>query len=711
MTITALLTRLDALQARLDARRRAEAAGQLALDLGGAPTAGKGPGGGEKCGGSWIDPNKDCHKGQGGAPIGPSGAPIDPPDDTRRRRPVEPILFNPPLQGPSGAHLLAYEWQWMMDSFQDSHGEEQLRRVSNWELSEQNDETGRRVVHQFKVRKPDGTTALVSSETAVKILGFATPDQKAGFRQIRSTAQTIAKLEMEKAQLEQEHKRIGAVYAEIEKQTPPEPQISRNEYGRGLEWVMPGSDHAIPAKVMPRRVGIAPRAASTPEEAHLMPHERSTMLSHWQAARVAERLGRSRMPTRGSFNTDMHYQKQELDKRIQKARKRLEQQAAAEAGRADSALGVDRVDSLLARIDALKRRCSTGYSCGSACISVKKECRNQPTATTSRERISRLEQLAKGQIKPRGIGTPKPEEARALAGRLRGERAEQQAVIKAERERRKAAAAKEGKRKPSVVVKLRRAKPGGEIGPDGHWYPGGAWMSEGNYVGAKPLEGNGSGDARDQKEKPKDGREQRVVMPKRPRFPERPLKPKGEGLPRPTGLKKMAMKNDEEFFGDDGYILYPQPKGAPGLGGSLFEAAVIQRMTTDELKWATEQIRQKVYASGDQEMRQWFDDAQANIDDDIARYEGPEGFSENDRWTARRQLIGVDSERYIAGRRFMMASRLLSSEISPAQKRREERYRDPRFEDWIVPEHGEYDKWVWGLNNIFRAVRIRRGRA
>lgn len=369
-----------------------------------------------------------------------------------------------------------------------------------------------------------------------------------------------------------------------------------------------------------------------------------------------------------------------------------------------------RLISFEARIDALKRRCSTGYACGSACISLRKECRSQGGAG-SRERIQRLEQLARGEIKPRGLGVPKAADAKAMAKKLRAELNEQQALLKAERKRQQAAAEAAGVKKPKVIVQLRRAKPGGEHGPDGHWYPGGAWMSEGRYVGAKPLNGQGEGNARDQKEKPKDGREQRVVRPKRPRFPERPLKPKGEGLPRPTGLKKMAMKNDEEFFGDDGYILYPQPKGAPGLGGSLFEAAVIQRMTTDELKWATEQIRQKVYASGDQEMRQWFDDAQANIDDDIARYEGPEGFSENDRWTARRQLIGVDSERYIAGRRFMMASRLLSSEMSPAQKRREERYRDPRFEDWIVPEHGEYDKWVWGLNNIFRAVRIRRGSA
>jgi hypothetical protein len=696
------LIRAQLIQHRLDAlRRRAEVPGQLGLDLGGSPPA-AGKGTGEPCGQGWINRDKECHKGQGADP----GAP---PDDTRRRRPVEPISFNPPVKGPSGAELLAYEWQWMMDSFQDSHGEEQLKRVSDWERSEQNAETGRRVVHQFKVRRPDGSTGLVSSETAVKLLGFNTADQKAGFKRVRSSAQTVAKLEMEKAQLQQELKRIGNIYREIEQETPPEPQISRNEYGRGLEWVMPGSSHAMPAKVMARRVGIAPRAASTPEEAHLMPHERSTMVSHWVAARVAERLGKTRMPTHGSFNGDMHYKVEDVDKRIQKARKRLEAVVAAEAEQR-----ANRADSIQERIDALKRRCTTGYGCGSTCISIQKECRVSPGSTTGKERLQRLLSLARGNIKPRGIGVLKAAEAQAMAGKIRAENSEKQALVKAERKRQEAAAAAAGVSKPKVIVQLRRAKPGGETGPDGHWYPGGAWMSEGSFVGAKPLK-LGEGEAGGQGEQATGGdREPRVIRNKRPSFPERPIKPKGEGLPRPTGLKKMAAKNDELFFGNDGYILYPrrQPSDkTPGLGGSLFEAAVTQRMSTDELNWATEQIKQQAYRSTDPERSKFFDDQMADIDDEIARYGGPEAYGGPDghRWTARTQLTGVDAERYIAGQRFMSASRLLT-DASPARQRRNERYRDPRFEDWIVPEQGDQDQWVWGLNNVFRAVRIRRER-
>jgi|GEM_PF-5968903 hypothetical protein len=733
MTITALLTRLGALEARLDARRRAEAAGQLALDLtGGAPAAGKGPGGGEKCGGGWIDPKKTCRKGEGGDPI-------DRPYEAKRSKPKETIVFPEPIVGPTGAKLTAYTWQWTLTEDVDHRGEPVEKRVSDWEKSIANVETGRNVVHQFQV-EVGGETRTVSAESALKLMGFLSETDRKAFGSLKSSARTVARLRMAQQELDQQEKRWQKDWDEVG--AMPRPPLEVGEWSEEPPgWPREGYRRRswragdVQQDQIWNQLGVD---TDQEQAAHIW--------ARWIAVEMEKRgwdyKGQGQTAMRGYLRRN----REDLAKRLARAEAKLMAQTRSNPGgnenshendlrsqsltgfsrvsrgggigatirgieatiRSDSA---DRIDSLLARLDALKRRCSTGYACGAACISIKKECRSQPTATTSRERISRLEQLAKGQIKPRGIGNPQPEEARALADKLRTERAEQQAVVKAERERHKAEAAKNGTRKPSVVVKLRRAKPGGEHGPDGHWYPGGAWMPEGNFVGAKPLDGKGQGDVPDQKEKPKDGREQRVVRPKRPSFPERPLKPKGEGLPRPTGLKKMATKNDETFFGDDGYIRYPQPKGAPGLAGSLFEAAVMQRMTTEELKWATEQIRQKVYASGRQDLREWFDDSQANIDDDITRYGGPEEFSKDDRWTARTQTIGIDAERYIAGRRFMSASRILSGDISAAQQRREERHRDPRFEDWIVPEHGEYDRWVWGLNNVFRAVRIRRGRA
>lgn len=79
----------------------------------------------------------------------------------------------------------------------------------------------------------------------------------------------------------------------------------------------------------------------------------------------------------------------------------------------------DRFAVLEARLDALKRKCTTGYSCGSACISIKKECRSSPQSSVSKERAERLTQLVQGQIRPRGIGGLKPEQASQLAVEIR----------------------------------------------------------------------------------------------------------------------------------------------------------------------------------------------------------------------------------------------------------------------------------------------------
>lgn len=69
-----------------------------------------------------------------------------------------------------------------------------------------------------------------------------------------------------------------------------------------------------------------------------------------------------------------------------------------------------RLAALELRLDAAKRKCKTGYSCGNACISLKKECRSDPQSSLSKERAERLMALARGEIKPRGIGNLRPQE-------------------------------------------------------------------------------------------------------------------------------------------------------------------------------------------------------------------------------------------------------------------------------------------------------------
>jgi hypothetical protein len=50
--------------------------------------------------------------------------------------------------------------------------------------------------------------------------------------------------------------------------------------------------------------------------------------------------------------------------------------------------------SLQHRIDALRRKCSTGYSCGSSCISMSKQCRKTPGAGPGQQKMQRILALA-----------------------------------------------------------------------------------------------------------------------------------------------------------------------------------------------------------------------------------------------------------------------------------------------------------------------------
>lgn len=95
--------------------------------------------------------------------------------------------------------------------------------------------------------------------------------------------------------------------------------------------------------------------------------------------------------------------------------------------------------ALEARLDVAKRKCNTGYGCGRTCISVQKECRSEGGAASSKERIARLEQLARGELKQKGFGGLKPGEATAKAEQLRTARSSKAAALVAERQAKRAA--------------------------------------------------------------------------------------------------------------------------------------------------------------------------------------------------------------------------------------------------------------------------------
>lgn len=88
-SLDTLLLRLDAIDERLDARRKKAAAGQLDLFGGGE---------GVKCGDGWINPNFTCHKGKGSA-----AAPPAPSDELNTEDPDTRLAFMKAMRGRSVA--------------------------------------------------------------------------------------------------------------------------------------------------------------------------------------------------------------------------------------------------------------------------------------------------------------------------------------------------------------------------------------------------------------------------------------------------------------------------------------------------------------------------------------------------------------------------------------------------------------------------------
>lgn len=102
----------------------------------------------------------------------------------------------------------------------------------------------------------------------------------------------------------------------------------------------------------------------------------------------------------------------------------------------------DRFAEVEARLDALKRRCTTGYACGSACISPQKECRSAGGRTAiGKERLNRLQQLAQGDKAGRGIGQLRGAAAAAKVEEIQAARTQQAAQLRQQRQQRRPAGA------------------------------------------------------------------------------------------------------------------------------------------------------------------------------------------------------------------------------------------------------------------------------
>lgn len=173
-----------------------------------------------------------------------------------------------------------------------------------------------------------------------------------------------------------------------------------------------------------------------------------------EALSVFERLKSASGPISSALNRAAD--RVEAGESEAKVRQELERDVFAAVEEELVAVGLrkrPRADSLQARLDALKRRCSTGYGCGSACISLRKECRSQPGSSIGKERMKRLLALAAGGPSgQRGIAPVKAGEAGGLAAAITSRRGQQAAQLRGSRGQQKPA------EPPTIEQEIRRLR-------------------------------------------------------------------------------------------------------------------------------------------------------------------------------------------------------------------------------------------------------------
>jgi hypothetical protein len=119
-----------------------------------------------------------------------------------------------------------------------------------------------------------------------------------------------------------------------------------------------------------------------------------------------------------------------------------------------------RAISLQERIDALRRKCSTGYGCGAACISLRKECRTSPSSSIGKQRLKRLLEIAAGGAsKQRGIAPVKPKEAGEMAGAITVQRGEKAGQLRGVRQQAAAEKAEAAEAAAKAAAQVRQPRP------------------------------------------------------------------------------------------------------------------------------------------------------------------------------------------------------------------------------------------------------------
>lgn len=140
-----------------------------------------------------------------------------------RFKPMETIVFDPPLVGLNGAKLTSYNWSYTYDlGYNKREGELYEKRVSDWTQADISADTGRGIVHKYTVEMPDGEVKTVSSDSVPILLGYTDRKQSKVFPNLATASKTLAKQKLQLAILEAKSKeREDAKQAIIAEGFPP----------------------------------------------------------------------------------------------------------------------------------------------------------------------------------------------------------------------------------------------------------------------------------------------------------------------------------------------------------------------------------------------------------------------------------------------------------------------------------------------------------
>lgn len=140
-----------------------------------------------------------------------------------RFKPMETVVFNPPLVGLNGAKLTSYTWSYTYDlGYDKREGETYEKRVSDWTQADISADTGRGIVHKYTIEMPNGEVKSVSSDSVPILLGYTDRKQSKTFPNLATASKTLAKQKLQLAILEAKSKeREDAKKAIIAEGFPP----------------------------------------------------------------------------------------------------------------------------------------------------------------------------------------------------------------------------------------------------------------------------------------------------------------------------------------------------------------------------------------------------------------------------------------------------------------------------------------------------------